>query len=44
LGVFLDNLDAFARGAPSVEIAQAFCHRANFAITDLAIVDLRHSG
>jgi len=27
-----------------VEIAQAFCHRADFAIADLAIVDFRDCG
>ncbi len=44
MGNQLDNLDAFCRGALSVEIAQAFCHRADFTISDLAIVDLRDGG
>ncbi len=35
----LDNLYAFARSSFGVKIAQAFCHRADFAITDLAIVE-----
>ena len=36
----LDNLHAFAGGALGVEIAQAFCHRADFAIADQAVVIL----
>jgi hypothetical protein len=35
----MSGRDAFARGALSVEVAQSFCHRADFAIADLAVID-----
>ena len=40
----LDNLNAFACGALSVEIAEPLCHWADITIADLAVVDLRHGG
>jgi hypothetical protein len=39
-----NNLNAFACGALSVEIAEALCHWADVTIADLAVVDLRHGG
>ena len=40
----LDNWHAFSGSALRVKIAQAFCHRADFAVTDDAVVDLGDGG
>ena len=40
----ITHLHAFVRGALSVKIAQAFRHRTDLTIAELAIVDLRNGG
>lgn len=40
----IHDLHAFGRGPLRVKIAQAFCHRADFAVADLAIVDSDYAG
>ena len=42
MSCLLDNLHAFGRSSLGVKFAQAFCHRADLAIADLAIVELRN--
>jgi len=43
-GISVDNWHAFSRRPLGVKFAQAFCHRADVTIADVAIVDLNHAG
>jgi hypothetical protein len=40
----LDDWGSFARNALGIKIAEAFCDRANYAVTNLAIIDLNYTG